>query len=198
VVLANELLDNLPFGLLERTAQGWAEVRVDEKLREVLVPVEEDPGVGAGVGARIPVQRAARAWVEGALDVVQAGRVVVIDYADTTPSMARRPWTDWVRTYRHHGRGSHPLADLGAQDITCEVAVDQLPRPRSNRSQAEFLAAFGIDDMATEARLAWEERAHIGDLQALTARSRVHEGAALTDPGGLGAFRVLEWVNTGR
>lgn len=195
VVLANELLDNLPFDLLERTAAGWAEVLVDEHLREVLVPVGDDPGVDAEVGARIPVQRAARTWVEAALDLVQAGRLVVIDYADPTSSMARRPWTDWVRTYRGHGRGGHPLVDLGRQDITCEVAVDQLPRPTSDRNQADFLRAYGVDELAEEARQAWQERAHIGDLQALVARSRVHEAAALTDPAGLGAFRVLEWLS---
>ena len=198
VVLANELLDNLPFDLLERTAEGWADVRVDGHLREVLVPVDDEPGVDAEVGARIPVQRAGRAWVEAALDVVGAGRVVVIDYADTTSSLARRPWTEWVRTYRAHGRGGHPLVDLGRQDITCEVAVDQLPRPTSNRSQADFLRAHGLDELAAVARRAWEERAHIGDLQALVARSRVSEAAALTDAEGLGAFRVLEWVGAGR
>jgi SAM-dependent MidA family methyltransferase len=111
--------------------------------------------------------------------------------------MARRPWTDWVRTYRAHGRGRRPLADLGGQDITCEVAVDQLPPATANRSQSEFLRAFGVDDLAAEARRAWQERAHIGDLQALTARSRVHEAQALTDDTGLGGFRVLEWASTG-
>jgi SAM-dependent MidA family methyltransferase len=193
VIVANELLDNLPFGVLERTADGWAEVWVDRELREVLVPVKND--LDAPAGARIPVQRAARQWVERARTL--ADRVVVVDYADTTPSMARRPWTEWVRTYRGHGRGSHPLDDLGRQDITCEVAVDQLPPATSTRSQAEFLRAFGIDELAADARRAWHERAHIGDLQALVSRSRVHEAAALTDETGLGAFRVLEWAGTG-
>jgi SAM-dependent MidA family methyltransferase len=192
VILANELLDNLPFGLLQRTSDGWAEIWVDADLNEVLVPVEHD--LDAPVGARIPVQRAARQWVEKGRRL--ADRVVVIDYVDTTDSMARRPWTDWVRTYKAHGRGSHPLADLGDQDITCEVAVDQLPPATSNRSQAEFLRALGIDELADEARRGWRERAHIGDLQALVSRSRVHEAAALTDETGLGAFRVLEWART--
>ena len=31
------------------------------------------------------------------------------------------------------------------------------------------------------------------DLEALKHRSRLSEAAALTDPAGLGAFRVLEW-----
>ena len=194
VVIANELLDNLPFGLRERTATGWAEVHVDAGLAEVLVPVDDD--LEAPAGARVPVQRAAGEWVAAAQRL--APRVVVIDYADTTPALARRPWTDWVRTYRGHSRGTHPLADLGGQDITCEVAVDQLPPATANRSQAEFLRSFGIDELAAEARQAWHERAHIGDLQALRARSRVHEAAALTDEAGLGAFRVLEWASPGR
>jgi SAM-dependent MidA family methyltransferase len=193
VVLANELLDNLPFGLLERTDDGWAEVRVTADLDEVLVPVDAGWAPDAPLGARIPVQRAARAWVDAARAIIERGRVVVIDYADTAPSMAQRPWTDWVRTYRSHGRGGHPLADLGRQDVTCEVAVDQLPRPTSDRSQSEFLRAHGIDELAAEAREAWQARAHIGDLQALVFQSRIHEAAALTDAAGLGAFRVLEW-----
>jgi hypothetical protein len=43
------------------------------------------------------------------------------------------------------------------------------------------------------ARATWHERASLGDLDALKARSRVGEADALTDPSGLGAFRVLEW-----
>jgi len=199
VVLANELLDNLPFGLLERTRDGWAEVRVDEHLAEVLVPVDKEAAEAAlapdaPIGSRIPVQRLAREWVERARSSLRAGRVVVVDYADVTPSLAARAWTEWVRTYRRHGRGVHPLADLGGQDITCEVAVDQLPAADVDRGQAEFLRAFGLDQLAAEARRAWEERAAIGDLQALRARSRVHEAAALADPAGLGSFRVLEWA----
>ncbi len=201
VVLANELIDNLPFRLLERDPDGWQEVRVDDRVAEVLVPDPSGTGArlapGAPVGARIPIQVAAAGWLADALGLVARGRVVLVDYADSTPSMACRPWTDWVRTYRGHARGSHPLADLGRQDVTCEVAVDQLSAVRAplvDRSQAEFLRAHGIDELAAAARTAWQERAHVGDLQALVARSRVAEAAALTDPSGLGAFRVLEWA----
>jgi len=222
VVIANELLDNLAFGLLHRSGHvavgpgvpkrdqnalrqpgGWDEVRVGEDLAEVLVPAAPELAVeadrwapGAPEGARIPLQRAAGAWLRAALTCLRRGRVVVIDYADTTPSLARRPWTEWARTYRAHGRGAGPLADLGDQDVTCEVALDQLAgvsQPVVDRSQAEFLAAHGIDALVTEARQTWHARAAVGDLAALAARSRVTEAAALTDPTGLGAFRVLEW-----
>jgi SAM-dependent MidA family methyltransferase len=204
VVVANELLDNLPFRMLEREGDGrWAEVKVTADLQELLVPA--DPAAAAEAerlvpdappGGRIPLQHQAAGWLRTALRSLSTGRVVVIDYADTTPSMATRPWTEWVRTYRAHGRGGLPLADLGEQDVTCEVAVDQLAAvvpPERDTSQAAFLRDHGIDDLAGDARRQWEERAHIGDLEALTARSRVSEAAALTDPSGLGAFRVLEW-----
>jgi SAM-dependent MidA family methyltransferase len=101
-----------------------------------------------------------------------------------------------VRTYRAHGRGGHPLEHLGEQDVTCEVAVDQLAHVRArsaDRSQADFLRAHGLDALVADARGAWLARAHIGDLEALKHRSRIAEAQALTDPSGLGGFRVLEW-----
>ena len=208
VVLANELLDNLPFLLLERAAGTWSEVRVASaggQLVERLVPAAaelageaEVLAPGAPDGARIPLQRRAAAWLADALALAPRGRVVVIDYADTTPSLARRPWPEWLRTYRAHGRGGHPLEQPGTQDITCDVAVDQLARvrpPSSNRAQADFLAAHGLADLVEAARAEWHARAHLGDLDALRARSRLSEAAALTDPAGLGAFRALEWHN---
>jgi SAM-dependent MidA family methyltransferase len=207
VVLANELLDNLPFRLLERDADRWCEVLVGldgggPRLVEVLVPAPVDaaaeadrllaPGAPAA-GARIPLQPAAADWLRQATALLRRGRVVVIDYADTTPSMATRPWTEWVRTYRGHRPGRGPLDDPGQQDVTCEVAVDQLVPPDHDSSQAEFLHRHGIDRLTDQARREWEARAHVGDLAAMAARSRVGEAAALTDPAGLGRFRVLEW-----
>ncbi len=196
VLLANELLDNLPFGLLERTADGWAEVRVTvdgDRLVEVLVP-SEGPALDAPVGARVPRQDAAAAWVTDAVARAgPGGRVLAFDYASTTGELARRPWSEWVRTYRQHARGGPPLEGLGTQDITCEVAVDQLPAPSRDRSQADWLRAHGIEALVAEGRQTWQERAAIGDLAAVRARSRITEAEALVDPSGLGAFRALEW-----
>jgi SAM-dependent MidA family methyltransferase len=204
VVLANELLDNLPVDLLERTADGWAQVLVDADLHEVLGPLDLDGPVptGAGsaaVGARVPVQSAAARWVGDALTLARpaaGGRVVLFDYAATTAELARRPQGEWLRTYRQHERGGAPLDALGTQDVTCEVCVDQLAvvaPPTADRSQADWLRAHGIDDLVAEGRAAWQERAAIGDLAAVRARSRIGEAEALLDPTGLGAFRVLEW-----
>jgi SAM-dependent MidA family methyltransferase len=208
VVLANELLDNLPFRVLVRSSGGWDELRVglrDDAPVEHLVPAGERLAAAAerlapdaDPGARIPLQDAAAGWLRQALDVAGAGgRVVAIDYAATTPELAGRPPSGWLRTYVGQQRGADPLSRLGAQDITADVCIDQLARvapPAADRSQADFLRAQGIEELVEEGRRTWNERAAVGDLAALKARSRVVEAEALLDPGGLGAFRVLEWL----
>jgi len=215
VVLANELLDNLPFGLAETRAGEWCEVRVDlgeargpappAGFVQRLVPLDGERAdlldrlvPDPADGARAPLQDAARAWLRDALAVAgPRGRVVVIDYAAATAELARRPQDQWVRTYRGHRHGASLLEALGEQDVTCEVAIDQLAtvkRPVSDRSQADWLRASGIEELVAEGRSEWSERAHVGDLAALTGRSRVSESKALLDTSGLGRFRVLEWA----
>jgi SAM-dependent MidA family methyltransferase len=207
VVLANELLDNVPWRLLEQTSEGWAEVLVDVGPRGALIeatePVDGRTAERAAVlapnappGARIPVQDRASAWLADARDRVERGRIVVFDYGSTTADLAGRAQNEWLRTYRGHQRGSDPLDDPGSQDVTVEVATDQLAgirMPDEHRTQADFLRAHGLDDLVAEGRRVWTERAHVGDLEALEARSRVSEAKALADPTGLGAFGVLEW-----
>ena len=217
VVVANELLDNLAFDLFELTPDGWQELAVgvaepDEAEPDVVTPrlvevrLPAAPGAvelarrlapEAVVGARIPIQGQAVAWVADVLGRLEWGRLVVIDYGDSTASMARRPVDDWVRTYRDQHRGAPVLEDLGAQDVTCEVALDQLAQVRAPdrvESQASFLRSHGLDHLVDEGRRIWSERAHIGDLAAVRARSRVGEAEALTDPGGLGGFTVVQWA----
>jgi SAM-dependent MidA family methyltransferase len=207
VVVANELLDNLPFALAERRSGEWCEVRVDlegDALCELLVPLDAERAAlvsrlapDAVDGARIPLQAAAGDWLRDALEVAGLrGRVVVIDYAATTADLAARPQDEWLRTYRRHARAGPLLEGLGSQDVTCEVAVDQLALvrpPGSDLGQADWLRRWGIDELVEAARAEWTARAHVADLAALAARSRVTEAAALLDPAGLGGFRVLEW-----
>ncbi len=209
VVIANELLDNLPTRLIQRRDDGWDLVMVglgdDESgFVEVLVPAPtqlaelgDRLAPGAPAGARLPVQERAAVWLREALATVEQGLVVVLDYADETASLASRPPSEWLRTYRDHEPGGAPLEAVGEQDITCEVAIDQLARiraPTGRSSQAELLRRHRIDDLVEEGRRTWEQRAGVGDLDALRARSRVREAEALLDPDGLGGYVVLEWV----
>ena len=201
VVIANELLDNLPFRLAVHDG-GWREAYVttapDGTFAEVLSD-RFDPVPGflpprPPHGARAPIQEDARRWLEHARSIVRRGRVVAVDYArPTTTEMALLPWRDWLRTYRAHGRGDAYLDSPGEQDITADVAVDQLPEPDVVRSQAQFLHRFGIGELVEEGRAAWARAAARADLEALRMRSRAVEADALLDPAGLGGFTVLEW-----
>ena len=130
-----------------------------------------------------------------ATGVIEAGRVVAIDYAVArTAELAQRPWREWLRTFAGHERGGHYLADPGLQDITDEVCVDQLPTPDAVRTQAQFLALHGIDELVEEGRAAVARpRRSAPTIRTLMMRSRVRESEALVDPAGLGGFLALEW-----
>lgn len=205
VIIANELLDNLPVDILAWDGERWSEVLVGvegDRFVEVLVPAADEHAAGAvasvpepAVGARLPVPRAAQRWLADALDLLAPlGRLVVIDYTATTLELAARPW---LRTYRGHERGGDPLDDPGSQDLTVDVDIDQLARvqpPTAVHTQADFLNAHGMIVLVDEGRRTWKRRARVGDLAALAARSRISEAEALYDPKGLGGFTVLEWV----
>lgn len=201
VVIANELLDNLPFRLAVFDG-GWREAYVDVgsdgRLIEVLSsPFDPAPSVlppSAPFGARAPLIDRAATWIDEARSLVRSGTVLAVDYgAPHTADMARRPWRDWLRTYRGNERGEHYLAAPGSQDITTDVPFDQLPTPDSVRSQAQFLQLHGIDELVAEGKRVWEEQAARPGLEAMKMRSRVSEAEALLDPAGLGNFLVAEW-----
>lgn len=200
VILANELLDNLPFRLAVHD-HGWREAFVaaeGTRFVEVLsAPFDpRPPGLPAGAphGARAPLIERAATWVVDARQRVRSGSVLVIDYTQpTTVGFATRPWRDWLRSYRRHQRGGHYLADPGMQDLTTDLPLDQLPPPDRRWTQADFLADLGVDAFVEEGRRSWEAAGGHPDVAALAMRSRRREAEALTDPLGLGAFTVLEW-----
>jgi len=211
VVLANELLDNLPFGIAHYDGARWQEVRVGlgtDELTEVLVPAEEadaralheiTDGMTVAPGARLPIPRGIEAWFAACGRVLLHGVVVAIDYVDDAHGILERGTESWLRTYRLHERGRAPLDSPGEQDLTADVVREQLARAaraagftlERDRSQAEWLRELGIEELVIEGRRTWDARAHIGDLEALAGRSRVTEASALCDPAGLGAHRVV-------
>ena len=201
VVVANELLDNLPFELWVADG-GWKQAHATaagDAFNEILVsgmpafPLPER----APLGTRAPVQSAAAEWLRDALAALRHGSIFVIDYCTArTIQVAAMPWREWLRTYAGHERGSHYLKDPGSQDITAQVLVDQLAvvrEPDAVRSQAQFLELWGIGELVEEGRRVWRESASAPTLAALKMRSRISEAEALLDPRGLGAFTVLEW-----
>lgn len=203
VVIANELLDNLPFRLAVFDG-GWREVvvslgRGSELVETTLAP---DPDwswlpTAAPHGTRLPMQSSASSWVSAAQQLIRQGTVMAFDYCTrSSAELIGRPWREWLRTYRNHGRGDHYLRGPGSQDITAQVCIDQLPQPSTIEYQDAFLRRFGIEDLVEAGRRAWAAAAARPDVSALTMRSRVSEAEALLDPSGLGAFTALCWPPT--
>jgi NADH dehydrogenase [ubiquinone] 1 alpha subcomplex assembly factor 7 len=207
VVLANELLDNLPFDLVERADDGWVEIRIGTTaagaLCEVPVIASEELAhwlgdLGVPVGTRVPVQRTVETWIDDCATRLHRGVVAIFDYAVEVDELVARG-REWLRTYRDHERGDDPLVAPGDQDITADVLLPTLRRDAiragftiaTESSQADWLRSLGIDALVDEGRAAWEAGAARGDLEALAGRSRATEAAALTDPRGLGAHRVV-------
>lgn len=207
VVFANELLDNLPFDLVERSTGGWDEIRVgvDDagRFHEVVVPASEELegwmlGVDAPVGARLPAQRGAEEWLDTVAASLRRGVIVLVDYAADAATMVSRG-RGWLRTFRAHGPGGDPLENPGSQDVTADVMLGPLLRAARRAglvvaevaTQADWLGALGIDELVADGRATWAAGAARGDLEALAGRSRATEAAALTDPDGLGAHTVL-------
>ena len=201
VVIANELLDNLPFRLAVFD-NGWREAFVDlgadgrfvERLSAPFDPVPACLPATGSFGARAPLVDRAAATIEETRRLVRSGSVVMIDYGTPlTPMLAGRPWRDWLRTYRGNERGDHYLAAPGTQDITIEVPIDQLPEPDTVRTQSQFLQRWAIDELVAEGKRIWTEQSARPGLEAMRMRSRISEAEALLDPDGLGSFLVAEW-----
>ncbi len=198
VILANELLDNLPFRLFVFDG-SWMEAFVAQATGGQFVEVLRTPDVvpsclpkTAPLGSRAPIQDAADIWVRDCLSKIGHGRLLFFDYCSaSTAEIALTPWREWLRTYRDQGRGTHYLSDPGSQDITAQVMLDQLPRGFVTSTQADFLQQWGIDDLVREGTEYWESMMHAPDIAAMKMRSRATENKTLTDSTELGSLLSL-------
>ncbi len=203
VVIGNELLDNVPFRVLEVGVDGLSELYV-ESARERLRPVDElDPATtrvldlagvdGLASGVRLPLLAGAHELVQDLLNR-GAGRVCMIDYGDrSTVSLVERG--GWLRAYRSHQRVDDFYDEAAPCDITTDVAIDQLPGGVGVDTQADFVRRHGIDALVDEGREYWRAHASRPDVKALKMRSRISESEALTDPTGLGSWLVAVWAS---
>ena len=209
VVVANEVLDNLPAALARRKAGSWVEIAVDadgEGLvlvdvparREVVDWCEDTFGV-VDDGTVVSVQIAAGWFVEGILKRFGRCSVCIIDYGASSDELARRDIATLVRTYRGHRTGHDWLEAPGASDITVDVnmtAIENVAarlRVRYQRStQREFLIRLGAEARVAEALERERLSAADGDvMEQLVARSERVNLEALLDPDGLGGFEVI-------
>lgn len=209
VVLANELLDNLPMALGVRTGGAWTERFVDVLDGALaLVPVEPRPEVAAWLerfsgpvdeGGVVEVQLAACGWLADMAGRLAAGSIVAIDYGDTADLLEHRRAEGTLRTYRAHHLGPHPLDEPGATDITADVNFTALLAVGQEAGlecalhrQDDFLTSLGLRDDLAALRATELELARAGEtMERLAVRSRVTDMETILHPRGLGDFRVL-------
>ena len=209
VVIANELMDNLPMSIAVREGDGWTErwvtlsgsdlalVRVPAR-REVLAWLDTHAG-DTPEGGVVECQLEAAAWLRRMIERLAAGSILVIDYGDTSGGLARRRPEGTLRTYRSHHLGPHPLDEPGSTDITADVNFSALVDvARENGLDCElvrqrrFLADLGLADRLRDLRTRELELARRGDpVERLRVRSTVKEVETLLHPRGLGDFLVM-------
>ena len=208
VVIANELLDNLPFRLADRHDGGWLEYRIADLDGTLTMEQRRDEDLSAWCdrdigdvpsGSLMAAQIEAARWVKDVIGHFDTVQICLIDYAATTSELARRPRNDVVRTYHGHRAGFDFLTEPGTRDITTDVNIDTITRAVRSMGatvtlsdQRSFLRGLG----AVEELEALVEREHgcarAGDTMGqLIARSEATNLRALLDPGGLGGFTVF-------
>jgi len=217
-LVANELLDNLPFRWVRGAAAGPVEVRIDlsgNRLIRVDTPCDDDlaalaPSLGPGEEAAVPI--GALSFLDDVASVLGRGYAVLIDYGDTAGGSP-----GGIHGYRDHGVIEDVLDDPGSADITAGVDFAELVR----RALARGLAVRGPvtqrDALLSLGFRTWteQERRRQADLMASGAgaeAARIWGGRSraslLVDPAGLGHLRWLllatpglawpAWANTGR
>lgn len=133
VVVANELLDALPFHRVKVVDGRWRELFVgadsdrlgwvvgDLSSAELTSPLEGLP-LEYMEGYTTEVSLGVRRWLEGLGARLERGLVVLFDYGhETEHYFAPHRTEGGLRTFFRHQRGDEPFVRIGEQDITCDV-----------------------------------------------------------------------------
>jgi SAM-dependent MidA family methyltransferase len=199
VVVANELLDNLPFHLVRRAGSEVVEVFVgSEGEGFVFVPGPlSDPRLATAAGelangVEAAVSLEAPAWLARAAAVLSRGYILVIDYGGSGP---RSP-----QAYRAHRTALDVLRDPGSADITAGVDLDALAAAGRAHglsvwgpvSQREALLTLGFGAYAEAERDRTAQDRDAGrSLSAARRWARRSRESLLVDPAALGGLQVM-------
>ena len=134
LLIANELLDAFPFRRIRREDGRLREIGAawdgrEGRLRDALMPLDERSleqleaeGYHPAEGQEFEWGTDALAWLEGMLDTMRSGLVVLIDYGDEQDELlAPHRMKGTMRCYRRHVVHDDPYLDPGGQDITAHV-----------------------------------------------------------------------------
>jgi len=206
VLIANELLDSLPFRRVRRRGDALEEIRVGldgDRLLEVEVPGDVEltaiaPDLADGAEAVIPT--GAFAFVDQLAGTLGRGYALLIDYGSNGPQAGQ------VHGYRGHRVVEDVLADPGSTDVTAGVDLRSL----ADRATAAGLVSLGTVSQEAALRTLgfdeWmrDELTHQGDLLKAglgSAATRTWDGRnrarMLVQPSGLGRLRWLVFATPG-
>lgn len=201
-IVANELLDNLPFHRLRERDGRVVEVRVGaEDGRLVETEGEPTPGLvdalprPLGKAEERPVSPATDAFVRAVARVLRRGYVFLFDYGFSGPAPV-----GLVHAYRDHRVLGQVLEDPGSRDVTAAVDMGALTEEARRAgftvwgpvTQREALLGLGLRSWMqgvrtrqTEAQMArrWRDAARL-----FAERSRA---SVLIDPRKLGGLELL-------
>lgn len=200
LILAHELLDNLPFRRVRGTPGGPREVRIGaigDRLVEILVDADDELVSEAGdlsPDEEVVVAEEALAFVDDVAAALTRGYALVIDYGGVGSSGGP------THGYRGHRVVDDPLDVPGEADITAGVDFAKVAS-RAERAgltafpvltQHRVLMALGFEEwvraeLARQVTLL-DERDGLGAVRAWTGRSRA---TLLADPASLGRFKWL-------
>lgn len=209
VIVANEVLDNMPAALACRIEGGWVEIAVGvegDELVLVEIPARQEviewcDNVFGEVpsGTTVSAQLAVSGWIRRVLDHFGTVAMCLIDYGGTSEELIERHASSIVRTYRRHQDGLDWLQHPGDTDITVDVNVTGVLKSiaRTGRtarllSQHDFLLKYGLVELIADTTYQEQHSASTGAIMAqLEHRSERLDFEALIDPAGLGAFWVI-------
>ena len=202
-MVANELVDNLPFHRVRRQAAGPVELYVGLDGGDLAL-VEGPPSSsevaeaarGLEVGQEGLLAAGARAFLAEAAEALDRGYVVLIDY----PSVASGGGAGAVHGYRAHHPVNDVLARPGYTDVTVGVDFEALAedagavgfRSWGSVTQRDLLRSLGYGG-ELDRMLRRQTELLNGGRGAEAARVFAERSRAslLIDPAGLGGFRAL-------
>jgi SAM-dependent MidA family methyltransferase len=220
VIISNELVDAFPVHIVEthdaQLYEKYVDVQ-DGRLREVLgepssmevatyLDSYQIPWSQFGDGWRAEINLAALRWIQRTARLLRRGYILTIDYGDKARALySRSRHHGTLACYFQHQMNERPLARPGEQDITAHVNFSALInegrrqglRLHKFTTQHIWLESLGIHEELEQRRLRdyaesvtarASDRGQVALLQWYDLRQRV---AALTDPTGMGNFKVL-------
>jgi SAM-dependent MidA family methyltransferase len=209
VIVANEVLDNMPAALARRTAEGWGEIAVGadgDELVLVDVPARTDVAAWCDdtfgetpVGATVSVQLAVSEWIAQIFNHFGAVTMCLVDYGAKSDELINRNPASIIRTYRKHQGGIDWLQHPSEVDITVDVNINALLKAIARQGrrarlleQRDFVLEHGLDEIIADARDGEQLAASKGAIMhQLENRSERLDMEALIDPKGFGAFSVI-------